>query len=409
MLKRPSPISLFAGFALSAFGAIIFNIGGLFAGRSAVLLQNLKDNIPWIFLIYPLLLTVRGDINGILTGKLGTALHLGTIYPSWKRRTDKLFHLIGLLLFLSVYDSILIGCVTSLLGFLFNLNIQLVDFLKILSISLTTFVLTSILSISIVFTLTFFLYRKNKDPDVYAYPLTSSLNDIIITLIFVAACWIFQPWRSNYYLHFYLGIPIIIIILCFVSLILIKFIRNEYFKQSLFQSMPVLTITNFIAAGTGSVLAFFSDILIQVPVLIVFYPAILSTIGDQSIILANTTTTKLHLGSIKPSFSTLKTQEFNITYSGIIFAGIVFTSLLSIVGFALVPKSITFALYFQILAVLIITDILAFFFISILAISTTFITYRIGLDPDSLVNPLLTSTADLITTSILVLMSILIF
>ncbi len=409
MLKRPSSISLFAGFALSAFGAIIFNIGGLFAGRSAVLLQNLKDNIPWIFLIYPLLLTVRGDINGILTGKLGTALHLGTIYPSWKRRTDRLFHLIGLLFFLSVYDSILIGCVTSFLGILFKLNIQFVDFLKIVSISLTSFVLTSILAISIAFTLTFFLYRKNKDPDVYAYPLTSSLNDIIITLIFVAVCWIYQPWRNNYYLHFYLGVPLIIVTVCFVSFILFKFIRNEYFKQGLFQSLPALTITNIIAAGTGSVLAFFSDILTQVPILIVFYPAILSTIGDQSIILANTTTTKLYLGKIKPSFSTLKTQEFQITYSGIIFAGIIFTLLLSIIGISLVPRSITAVLFFKILAVLIITNILAYFIISSLAISSTFITYKIGLDPDSLVNPLLTSTADLITTSILVLMAIVIF
>jgi mgtE-like transporter len=409
MLKRPSPISLFAGFALSVFGAIIFNIGGLFAGRSAVFLQNLKDYIPWIFLIYPLLLTVRGDINGILTGKLGTALHLGTIYPSWKRRTDRLYQLIGLLFFLSVYDSILIGCVTSLLGYFFKLNIHFVDFLKIVSIALTTFVLTSILSISIVFSLTFFLYRRKKDPDVYAYPLTSSLNDIIITLIFVASCWIYQPWQIDRFLHFYLGIPIIIITLCLITLIIIKYIRAEYFKQSFFQSIPALTFTNFIAAGTGSVLAFFSDILIQVPVLIVFYPAILSTIGDQSIILANTTTTKLHLGSIKPSLLTLKTQEFHITYGGIIVAGIIFTSLLSIIGFALVPKSITLILYFQILAILVVTNILSYIIISTIALSTTFITYRIGLDPDSLVNPLLSSTADLITTSILVLMSLLIF
>ena len=408
-MKRRSPFSLFAGFSLTVLGAIIFNIGGLFAGRSAVLLQNLKDFIPWIFLIYPLLLTVRGDINGILTGKLGTALHLGTIYPTWKRRTDRLFQLIGLLFFLSVYDSLLIGSVTTFLGFLFKLDIQLIDFLKIVSISLTTFVITSIISISITFSLTFFIFGRKRDPDVYAYPLTSSMNDILITLVFTAVCWVYKPWRTDLFLHFYLGMPIITITLGIISFILVKFLREEYFKNSLVQSLPTLTITNFIAAGTGSILAFFSNILIQVPVLLVFYPAILSTIGDQSIILANTTTTKLHLGRIEPSFKTLKTQEFHISYSALIVAGLLFTTLLSIIGTALLPQGITFVIYFKILLILIITNLLSYLIISSLALSSTFITFRIGLDPDSLVNPLLSSTADLITTSILVLSFIIVF
>ena len=95
-MKRRSPFAIYAGFTLSVLGAIIFNIGGIFAGRTAVLLQNLQSFLPWVILIYPLLLTVRGDINGILTGKLGTALHLGTITPTWKKNTNRFLHLIGL-------------------------------------------------------------------------------------------------------------------------------------------------------------------------------------------------------------------------------------------------------------------------------------------------------------------------
>ena len=67
MASHRSPFSIFAGFTLTVLGGMIFNVGGLFAGRSAVLLSNLQEILQWVFLIYPLLLTVRGDINGILS------------------------------------------------------------------------------------------------------------------------------------------------------------------------------------------------------------------------------------------------------------------------------------------------------------------------------------------------------
>ena len=124
MIKRRSPISMFAGFTLSVLGAIVFNIGGLFAGRTAVLVQNLQDFLPWVILIYPLLLTVRGDINGILTGKLGTALHLGTILPTWRKNTNRFVQLVGLIFLLSFYDSILVGLVASTVGLLLGISIS---------------------------------------------------------------------------------------------------------------------------------------------------------------------------------------------------------------------------------------------------------------------------------------------
>jgi len=66
---------------LSIMGALAFNIGGVFAGRTAVLLNKIISFLPWVFLVYPLLLTIREDINGILSNKLGSVLYLGTINP----------------------------------------------------------------------------------------------------------------------------------------------------------------------------------------------------------------------------------------------------------------------------------------------------------------------------------------
>ncbi len=409
MSKTRSTFSIFAGFTLSVVGGMVFDFGGLVAGSAATLLQSLSSVIPWIFLIYPLLLTVRGDINGVLTGKLGTALHLGTIKPTFKNNTERFIHLIVLMLILTLYDSILISIVTSLLGFLLKLNLTFLDVLKIFSITFTTFVFTAVISMAITFFLTFLIFRNKGDPDVLAYPVTSSINDILITLIFAAVCWLYRPWNSTVKLHYFIGIPIIVIVIALFIFLLVKYGKNKYVKSGIFQTLPVLTVTNLIAAGTGSVLALFSTILSSVPILIVFYPAIISTVGSQSSILANTSTTKLHLGTMKPSLSSLKTQEFSISLSGILTASLIIVTIMSLLGIAMFPEGITFSLYGSILGLLIFANFFSFFIVGLIAISATFITFRLGMDPDNLVNPLLSSSADLITTSILVLFFFLLF
>jgi mgtE-like transporter len=411
MSRNRSPFSIFAGFTLSVVAVMVFDFGGLVAGSAATFLQSLSANIPWIFLIYPLLLTVRGDINGVLTGKLGTALHLGTIRPTWKNNTDRFIHLVALILILTIYDSILISTVTSILSFLFKMNLELIDILHIFSITFTTFVLTAVLSITITLVLTFFIFKKNGDPDVFAYPVTSSINDILITLIFAAVCWLYRPWISTVKMSYFLGIPILICVIGLFIFLIIKYQKVKYVRSGMFQTIPVLTITNLIAAGTGSVLASFSTILSSetVPILIVFYPALISTVGSQNSILANTSTTKLHLGTMKPSISSLRSKEFTINFAGIITASIIIITIMSLLGIAMFPEGINFSIYFSILLLLIITNFFSFLLVGTIAISAAFVTFRLGMDPDNLVNPLLSSSADLITTAILVLFFFLIF
>ena len=406
MIKQRSPFSIFAGFTLSVLGGMLFNIGGLFAGRSAVLLNNIQVYLPWVFLIYPLLLTVRGDINGILSGKLGTALHLGSILPSWKKNTSRFYELMGLIFFFSVFDSLLVGIISFIIGTIMNLSIHFID---VLVISITTFVIGAIISMTFTFSLTFFIYNKKGDPDVYVYPIMSSINDILITLTFFGVCLLYRPWETGLNLQYYLGLPLLVLILGIVIFFLIKNARKDYVKSSIFQALPTLTITNLIASGTGTILSFFQSILQASPLLLVVYPAMISTVGGQGSVLANTTSTKLHLGSIEPSFTFFKTQDFYLSFSGIITAGLIMNLVFSLFGTLLAPGGISFSFYWLFLLLLIFTNIIGFIIIGFIATSAAFLTYRFGLDPDNLVNPILSSLADLITTSLLVLSYYIIF
>jgi mgtE-like transporter len=237
----------------------------------------------------------------------------------------------------------------------------------------------------------------------------SSVNDILITVIFFSVCFIYRIWKPTTNLHLYLGLPILIVSLLVVLLSIIKWRSSQYITDGIKQSLPTLSITNVIAAGTGTVLASFQAIIGANPILLICYPAVISTVGSQGSILANTTTTKLHLGTIEPHYSSIKKSDFLISLYSILTVGFLLSIIYSAIGIGISTETITFSFYLKFLLLLVATNFIAFSIISLISTTSAFLTFRFGLDPDNLVNPILSSSADLITTSILVLISLPLF
>ena len=179
-------------------------------------------------------------------------------------------------------------------------------------------------------------------------------------------CLFYRPWIPNIHLQYYIGIPFLVIVLGIIIAFIVKTFQDDYVKSSILQSLPTLTLTNVIASATGTVLASSQVILQQSPIILVFYPAMISTVGGQGSVLANTTSTKLHLGSIKPSISFFKTSDFIILLGGILTAGFIMNLIYSLFGTLLSPDGISFSFYWLFLLLLIITNLLGVIAISIL-------------------------------------------
>ncbi len=392
----------FKALFLSSLGAVAFGVTDVFAGRTAILLKTIQNYIPWVFLIYPLLLTVRGDINGILTGKIGSALHLGTIEPRWIKNTKQFHELLSLIMILSFYDGIFISGSTIVASLLLNLRAEI---LSVFVITISTFFLGTLLSLVLTISLAFIVFRRNKDPDIYIYPIMSTVNDILITLIFFGVCVFYRPWNSK--LSLYVGLPIVAIITGLIIFLQINFRKSSSVKSNILQSLPLLFVTTIIATVTGSVLSGAEMKLTESALLLVAYPAILTTVGSQDSIIVNTTTTKLHLGTTKPTILFFRSEELSLSLAAVMLSGVVISLFLSLLAVIIFPHGITLTIYFMFLVVLVLSNIISFIVISIIAIYTAFITYAMGLDPDNIVIPVLTSLADLATTSIFVFFAIL--
>ncbi len=390
--------------SLTIFLSLSFNMGGMFAGKIAVLLKAFQVESPWVFLLYPLLLTVRGNISGILTGKLGTALHLGTIKPIWFKNTSRFKQLRGIVFSLTVCNAILVGFIAYIYGLIFNIS---VNFIAILVVALVSFAITFIISDILTVSFAFFLFRKEKDPDKVLYPVMSTTNDIIITFIFFVVYLVFDP--VNTYRIYYIGLPLVLIIVGIVIYFFIKWIRLEYFKESLSQSLPVITLTTFIAAGTGTILSYFEDVILSYVFLLVVYPACITLVGSQGSIIVNTFTTKLHLGTIKADFSFFKNKEMQVFFTSLVTVGLIMKLIFTTLAFPIAPMELKIGLFFKLLAVLVLANIISIVIISFLSITVAIISYKIGLDPDNIVIPVLTSSADLIVTIFLVVFALSIF
>jgi cation transporter-like permease len=134
---------------LSVF-SLSFNLGGLLAGTLLALYFDVFSVTPWALLLFPGTLSVRGAIGGLLSGRLRTALHLGTVRASFTNNTEGFYRLLSAIIVLTFGSSILMGLSSSLYG-VFLLGTTAVAFLPILAVSVATMGLSLLLISPITF------------------------------------------------------------------------------------------------------------------------------------------------------------------------------------------------------------------------------------------------------------------
>ncbi len=160
-------------FKILIVASIVSTIGGIG-------LQALQDKITVIIpllILLPALNHTIGSFGTIVSSRFATDLYLGKVNRSWWRSktVNNLLKSIMVIAFItSFYISILSTAVSVYRGF----PVDMLLFLKILLISLTT----TMIIVGIVFFLSvmggLYIYSKKKDPNNFLIPLTTSVADL---------------------------------------------------------------------------------------------------------------------------------------------------------------------------------------------------------------------------------------
>jgi len=367
--------------ALIAFS---FDFGGILAGFIVASHLNVFQLYPWAIAVYPAILSARGMISGLFSGRLGTALHVGTIYPRLFGNTRSFYKLFQAMIVITLETSLAMSLVSVVFGSLFW-GIAFTGFSDILIVVGATMTLGLILSLFTI-AVSFVTFKKGLDPDVIEYPIMSTVADIFITMCYVLTLNMYFLFK---YAVAFLGLLHVILTLYILS----QNIHEEEFVKTIKESFLTLIFVVFIVNVTGTVLKRIS--LEGSKEIYTVYPALIDTVGDVGSVVGSTATTKLALGVLKPSFHAMRnhaTQIFSAwTASVVLF---VFFSAFSL----FINGMFTLYLFLVFTALLLTTNVIAVTAIVLISYAVSILTFQRGLDPDNFVIPIESSLADSITT-----------
>lgn len=161
------------GLSILIICAIIEILAGDVLGRME---EKLTVTLPGLILIIPPLLDLRGNVNGALASRLGTALHTGILEPKFSM-SDELKINVASSLILSLIASATIGVIASLISLLFG--ISAINFITLIIVAVAAGFISGVILAVLTVAVSIFSYIRGWDPDNITAPLMATLGDLI--------------------------------------------------------------------------------------------------------------------------------------------------------------------------------------------------------------------------------------
>ncbi len=376
--------------------AYAFNIFGVAAGTVIASQIGLFKAAPWAILLYPPIISARGVIGGLFCGRLSTALHLGTVEPRFLRNTKSFYLLFQAIVVLTLEASVAMSLVAVAFGSVF-FGVMALDYVGIFSVIMATMALSVVIISPLTLMVSFLSFRRGLDPDIILYPIQSTVTDLLITATYIVVVSLYVLFgAAGQYFVVSAGL-----LLLFVSAYLIrKNMRQSEFTKTIRESLMTLVFVAFIVNVTGSTLGRISEIVGARREVYTVYPALIDTMGDVGSVVGSTATTKLALGTLRSSFSSIK--DHSVEIFGAWGASLVMYFAYSVLSL-LIQGMFDFPRLLRFTALLFTANVVAASVIILISYAVAVLTFKRGLDPDNFVIPIESSLADSVTTFSLLL------
>ncbi|MFB3889252.1 MAG: magnesium transporter [Candidatus Bathyarchaeia archaeon] len=375
-----------------ALTAFLFNIGGLLAGflLASQLGVFRQSSGHWAFALYPAVLSAEGVIQGLLSGRLGTALHLGTVSPRFSGNTKTFYKLIEASVVLTLVTSVAMSAVSLVIGDLFW-GIGFADLPTILLVVVSTMAMGLAL-LPLTVRVAFFSFRRGLDPDVMVYPVMGAVATVFVTFCYVVVLNVFFRfgWVGQLTLALLVGAHLVLVLY-----LLPRNLGEPDFTKTVKESLAALMVVALVVNLTGTVLRGISQYVNNRAEVYTLYPAVIGVVSDVGSVVGSTAATKLALGMLKPRLSSIANHGKNILSAWL--ASLVmfmFFALLSLVVHGIFSASALFSH----LMVMLVANVIAVILIVLVSFGVSIVTFQKGLDPGNFVIPIENSFAASVTS-----------
>jgi mgtE-like transporter len=346
------------------------------------------ESLPWALVIYPGILSIRGAIGGLFSGRLSTAMHLGTIKPRLRGNTSEAYALLNTVNALTLMSALFMGSIGSIICVVVT-GTPLTTFPLILSVIVCSMGLSILIISPMTFWISTVAYKRGLDPDVILYPIVSTVADIVITFLYIG---VLQTILRLGDVSWYFLNSINLIFIFTVLWTIRKIYRSKKFQSTFKEFMITLLFVSVIVNVTGTALSSIIDVIGRRPEIFMIYPALIDTVGDVGSIIGSTATTKMALGTMLTKYSAILDHSLEIASAWV--ASVIMFILYALFSSLIYGGEGLLRLLLEVLTMQIIVVPL----IILISFGTAIVTRKRGLDPDNFIIPVETSLSDGLTT-----------
>jgi mgtE-like transporter len=362
-------------------------VASLVAGLTLGAIRGTLEELPGLLILIPAAIGLRGTVFGSLGARLGTAIHSGTFRVSTRADTvlgQNVLAAGALTVFAAVALAVMAKVVS--VGFGLERSISVADFVVI---SLVGGFISSLVVLALTVALAAGAARYGWDPDNVTAPLVTASGDMVtLPALFLA----------TYLVGLDLVTPLLAVAGAAGAVVaIVAGLRSRLAltRRIVRESVIVVVGAGVLSLVAGHTLEQRLDSLAELPALLALVPPFLAAAGAIGGILSSRLTSKLHLGLLTPTAVPGRSARSDVALAYVIgFPVFVCASLIADVAAALVDLSSPGAVDMAIVALF--GGFLATTFAIAIAYYGAVVSYRLGIDPDNVGIPLVTSSLDLI-------------
>jgi mgtE-like transporter len=174
--------------------------------------------------------------------------------------------------------------------------------------------------------------------------------------------------------------------------------QEPEFLKTIRESLIMLMFVALILTLTGTIFKGISRFAENRKEIYTIYPALINMVSNVGSVVGSTANTKLALGLLKPSFSSIKNHAKNISSAWS--ASLLIFTVLALISLA-INRVFLLSSVLNFMVIIWLSNIIAVIGIVILSYGISIVTFRRGLNPENFVIPIETSFATIITSTAL--------
>lgn len=373
----------------SLVSLLFCTFGDLITGVTMGYFTGKLNALPALIILIPPTIGMRGNIFAALASRLGTYLHTGELVIGKKSSLleNNINSSFSLTFSMSLYLGILAWIIAKYLG----MKVGIID---LILISMFAGIFSAFIMVFFTSIITFFSYSKGWNPDNVTAPLITLAGDIVtLPLLFFSMEIVLLLNQETKIITFLIFLSLSIAISIYSS-------KNKVAKRILAESIPILILCGLLSSFSGVVLGAKFRGIMEVAAILTIVPAFLEDGGAIASILSARFSSALHTGEMKYGEAKKNVLSLFIIMHII---GLIIFPLIGIFGFiAGVAMGLKSYSIFKMILISLIAGELLVIIVNILSYYISTISFKIGLNPDNVSIPLLTSLMDFAGTACLI-------